>query len=178
MTITSFTDQLFNIAATAWQKAPQLVLTIILGFIVIKIVKLIIHSAIRVTKTNEAMKSILMSVIDVALLMFLAAALLQQIGLPQIALALSGSTVILGLAISTGSAAFVQDLISGIFLAQDPDFNVGDRMRVDEVEGVVERMDARKIRLRDDKGLLHIFPNSTFDKSAWIVIQKRSRGGI
>lgn len=178
MTITSFTDQLFSIANVAWQRLPQLLLTLVVGFIIIKIVKLIIHGAIQVTKTNAAMKSILISVIDVALWLFLAAALLQQVGLPQIALALSGSTVILGLAISTGSAAFVQDLVSGIFLAQDPDFNVGDRLRVEDVEGVIERMDARKIRLRDDKGLLHIFPNSKLDTVAWTVIQKKLRGGV
>lgn len=172
----SFTDRLFQIGVTAWDKLPQLLLTLIVGYVVIKIVKGIIHGLIRVSKTNSAMKGILMSVIDIALWMFLFAALLQQIGLPQVALALSSTVAIAGLAIATGSSVFIQDLVSGLFLAQDPDFNVGDRIKVTEVEGTVERMDARKIRLRDDKGLLHIFPNSTFDKSAWVVLQnKRGR---
>lgn len=169
----SFTDRLFQIGVTAWEKLPQLILTVVVGYIVIKIIKAILHGLIKVSKTNAAMKGILMSVIDIALWIFLLAALLQQIGLPQIALALSSVVAIAGLAVATGSSVFIQDLVSGLFLAQDPDFNVGDRVRVDTVEGTVERMDARKIRLRDDKGLLHIFPNSIFDKSAWIVIQKK-----
>jgi small-conductance mechanosensitive channel len=98
---------------------------------------------------------------------------LQQIGLPQVALALSSTVAIAGLAIATGSSVFIQDLVSGLFLAQDPDFNVGDRIKVLDLEGTVERMDARKIRMRDDKGLLHVLPNSTFDKSSWSVIQRK-----
>lgn len=169
----SFADRLFRIGVIAWDKLPQLLLTLIVGFFVIKIIKAVIHGLIHVSKTNSAMKGILMSVIDIALWMFLFAALLQQIGLPQVALALSSTVAIAGLAIATGSSVFIQDLVSGLFLAQDPDFNVGDRIKVLDLEGIVERMDARKIRMRDDKGLLHIFPNSTFDKSAWTVIQRK-----
>lgn len=169
----SFTDRLFGIGVAAWDKLPQLLLTLIVGYIVIKIIKAVIHGVIRVSKTNSAMKGILMSVIDIALWMFLFAALLQQIGLPQVALALSSTVAIAGLAIATGSSVFIQDLVSGLFLAQDPDFNVGDRIKVLDLEGTVERMDARKIRMRDDKGLLHVLPNSTFDKSSWSVIQRK-----
>jgi small-conductance mechanosensitive channel len=169
----SFTDRLFRIGVAAWDKLPQLLLTLIVGYIVIKIIKAVIYGVIRVSKTNSAMKGILMSVIDIALWMFLFAALLQQIGLPQVALALSSTVAIAGLAIATGSSVFIQDLVSGLFLAQDPDFNVGDRIKVLDLEGTVERMDARKIRMRDDKGLLHVLPNSTFDKSSWSVIQRK-----
>ncbi len=176
MSFTSFGDQIFSILKLAWDKAPQIILTLVLGTILIKVISLVIGGAIRVSRANEAMKGILMTVINIALWLFLLAAIMQQVGLTQIALALSGGTVILGLAISSGSSAFVQDLVSGLFLAEDPDFKVGDRLKIEDVEGVIERMDARKIRLRDDKGLLHIFPNSTFDKAAWIVIQKRVRG--
>ncbi len=102
--------------------------------------------------------------------------MLSQVGLTQIAFALSGSVAIAGIAISAGSASFVQDLVSGLFLAQDPDFNVGDVLKVQEVEGTVERMDGRKIRLRDKNGMLHVFSNATFDKEPWVVVQKRGRG--
>lgn len=177
MEFTSFSDHVFALFARAWDKLPQLLLTFIVGFIIIKVVKAIIHGLIRVSRANSALKGILMSVIDIALWVFLFSALLQQIGLTQVAFALSGSVAIAGLAISAGSSSFVQDLMAGIFLAQDPDFNVGDELRIDAVEGMIERMDARKIRLRDHDGLLHVFPNSTFDKTAWVVLKKKSKGG-
>lgn len=173
MDISSFTAHLLEIFSKAWDKLPALLLTLLVGYIVIRIVKAIIHSLIQVSRANLAMKGILMSVIDIALWVFLIAALMQQIGLTQIAIALSSTVAIAGIAISVGSSAFVQDLVSGVFLAQDPDFNIGDVVKIDEVEGTVERMDARKVRIRDDKGLLHVFPNSNFDKNQWIIIQRR-----
>lgn len=169
MTFNSLGDRLGEILLKAWDRLPAVLLTFLVGYLVIKIIKVILHSVIRVTRGNQAMKGILMSVIDFGLWIMLLAAVLQQVGLTQLSLALSGSVVILGLAISTGSAAFVQDLVAGIFLSQDRDFNVGYRVQIDSVEGMVEKMDARKIRIRDDKGNLHIFPNSLFDRAAWIV---------
>lgn len=171
--MSSFSDRIFELLAKSWDRLPQLLLTLIVGFILIKLVKAFLHGLIGYSKANSALKGILLSVLDVALWIFLIAALLQQVGLTQISLALSGTVAISALALSAGSTAFVQDLVAGIFLAQDPDFNPGDRIRVEDVEGVVDRMDARKIRIRDDKGILHIFPNSFFDRSAWMVLKKR-----
>ena len=173
MSGTSFSDRIFELIAKSWDRLPQLLLTLIVGFILIKLIKAFLHGLVGYSKANSALKGILLSVLDVALWIFLIAALMAQVGLTQISLALSGTVAISALALSAGSTAFVQDLVAGIFLAQDPDFNPGDRIKVDEVEGVVERMDARKIRLRDDKGVLHIFPNSHFDRSAWMVLKKR-----
>ncbi|HSX42207.1 MAG TPA: mechanosensitive ion channel domain-containing protein [Candidatus Saccharimonadales bacterium] len=176
MQFTSFADSLFRIGINAWDKLPQLLLTLIIGYLFIKLIKAVLHGAIKVTHANTSMKGILISVIDVALWIFLIAALLQQVGLTQISLALSGSVAIAGIAISVGSSAFVQDLVAGLFLAQDKDFNTGDIIKVGEIMGRVERMDARKIRLRDEEGNLHIFPNSMLDKEAWVVLQKKNGG--
>lgn len=173
MSFTSFSDKIFAIFAHAADKLPELLLTFVVGFIVIKLIKIILQGAIQVSRTNSAMKGILMSVIDIALWIFLFAAMLSQIGLTQIAFALSGSVAIAGIAISAGSASFVQDLVAGLFLAQDPDFKVGDSVKIGEIEGKIERMDGRKIRLRDKNGLLYVYPNSTFDKESWAVIEKR-----
>lgn len=173
MGITSFSDRIFELLTKSWDKLPQLVLTLVVGFVLIKLAKAFLRGIIGFSRGNVALKGIILSVLDVALWVFLIAALLQQVGLTQISLALSGTVAISALALSAGSTAFVQDLVAGIFLAQDPDFNAGDRIKVDAVEGVVERMDARKIRLRDDRGVLHIFPNSHFDRTAWMVLKKR-----
>jgi small-conductance mechanosensitive channel len=176
MQLTSFADSLFRIGVKAWDKLPQLLLTLIVGYVFIKIIKAVIHGAIKVSHANSAMKGILVSVVDVALWIFLIAAILQQVGLTQIALALSSTVAIAGIAISVGAGAFVADLVSGLFLAQDKDFNTGDIIKVGEVAGLVERMDARKIRIRDEEGNLHIFPNSLFDKEPWVVLQKKGGG--
>jgi small-conductance mechanosensitive channel len=172
MGLTSFVDRVVEIGAAAWDKLPQIILTLIVGWLLIKLIKAILHGVIRVSRANAAMKGILMSVVDVGLWILVLAAVFQQIGLSQVALALSSTVAIAGIAISVGSSSLIQDLVSGIFLAQDPDFNVGDMVEVNNVAGRVERMDARKVRIRDSKGRLHIYPNSVFDKEAWIVQDK------
>jgi small-conductance mechanosensitive channel len=176
MQFTSLADQLFAIGVKAWDRLPQLLLTVIVGYIIIRIVKAVLDGAIQVSHANFAMKGILMSVINIVLWIFLIAVVLQQMGLTQISLALSGSVIIAGLAISTGSSAFIQDLVSGLFLAQDKDFNAGDEVKIMDVDGRVERMDARKIRIRDKDGQLHIFPNSLFDKAPWVVVKRKEEG--
>ncbi|MEX0594502.1 MAG: mechanosensitive ion channel domain-containing protein [Patescibacteria group bacterium] len=174
MGLTSFIDRIVEIGAAAWDKLPQILLTLLVGFILIKLIKVLLHGVIRVSRANQALKGVLMSVVDVGLWILVLAAIFQQVGLGQIALALSGRVAIAGIAFSVGSSAFVLDMVGGIFLAQDPDFNSGDTIEHAGVEGIVERMDARKVRIRDSKGNLHVFPNSAFDKAAWTVLRKRS----
>lgn len=170
---TTFTDRIFEIITRAWDKAPQLLLTLVVGYIVIKLLKALLHGVIGYSRANQAMKGVLLSVVDIALWIFLLAALLQQVGLTQVSFALSGSVAIAGVALATGSSAFVQDLVAGVFLAQDKDFNAGDLIKITDIEGTVERMDARKVRIRDGKGDLHVFPNSTFDRGSWTVLKRR-----
>lgn len=174
----TFIQRINDLLLVAWGRAPQLFLTLIVGYLVIVVVKFVIHRiAAKTTRANQAMKGIVVSVIDVALWIFLFAVILHQIGLTQIAFALSSTVAIAGIAISVGSSTFVQDLVSGVFLAQDPDFKIGDKVKVTEVVGFVEKMDARKVRIRDEEGMLHIFPNSTFDRAAWIVLERKNKGG-
>lgn len=173
MSLTGFGDQIVEIFGRAWDKLPQLLLTFIVGYLVMKVILMIVGGLIKVSRAKQALKDILLSVIGLALWLLLIAAMLQQVGLTQLAFALSGFVAIAGLAVTAGASSLVQDLISGVFLAQDPDFNVGDELKVGEIEGIIEKMDARKIRLRDKKGMLHVLPNSMFDKASWIVVQKR-----
>jgi len=168
----TFGERVVELFGKAWDRLPQILLTFLVGYILMKLAIVVIRNIIRVSKAKQALKDILVSVISLALWLLLIAAVLQQMGLTQLAFALSGFVAIAGLAITAGASSLVQDLISGIFLAQDPDFNVGDYLKVTEVEGTIEKMDARKIRLRDNNGKLHVLPNSTFDKASWVVIKK------
>ncbi|MBI4947993.1 mechanosensitive ion channel [Candidatus Berkelbacteria bacterium] len=154
------------------EKLPGLLLTFVVGFIIIRIARSVLRGVVGATRANVAMRALIINIIDIALWIFLFAALLQQMGFVQISYALSGSVALGAIAISIGSSSFVQDIVSGIFLAQDTDFGVGDTIKINDITGEVEKMDARKVRLRDKSGELHIFPNSSFDKSHWTVIKR------
>jgi small-conductance mechanosensitive channel len=66
---------------------------------------------------------------------------------------------IVGLTVGLGSQAIVQDLISGIFLLFEDQILIGDYIRIEETEGVVEEITPRVTRIRDRLGRLHILRN-------------------
>jgi hypothetical protein len=79
--------------------------------------------------------------------------------------------------LNTGLGPLVTDAVSGIFLCTDPDFCPGSRVRLGSsdklVEGVIKQVDMRKVRLIDDNGCLHVFPNAVVDRDQWMVIERK-----
>jgi len=61
-----------------------------------------------------------------------------------------------GIAIGFGAQSLVQDILAGIFILLDEKVRVGDVLQVNEVSGVVERLDLRVLTLRDFNGDAHI----------------------
>jgi small-conductance mechanosensitive channel len=55
------------------------------------------------------------------------------------------------------------------------DFEVGDEVIVGETptQGVIESLDARRVRLRDKDGILHIIPNSIVERKEWVLVHRR-----
>ncbi|HKO31520.1 MAG TPA: mechanosensitive ion channel family protein [Nitrospiraceae bacterium] len=69
-----------------------------------------------------------------------------------------------GLAIGFGAQSLVKDLISGFFILWENSVRVGDVVGVAGVEGLVEEVELRAIKLRDGAGNLHVVPNGAIDK--------------
>ncbi len=67
---------------------------------------------------------------------------------------------ILGLAISFGSQTLVKDVIAGVFIILEEQFNVGDNVKISGYEGVVHRLSLRTTVLRDKDENLIFIPNS------------------
>jgi small-conductance mechanosensitive channel len=65
---------------------------------------------------------------------------------------------IVGLAISFGSQALVKDIVSGVFHIVDDVFRIGESVQVGDRRGLVEQINLRSIRLREDDGRLHTIP--------------------
>lgn len=169
-------EQFFDVFSEPILKAlphlPQAVLTLLVGIIVIHIFQWIFERILKLARTPRSLFSILSSISKVILWVILIAAVFQSLGLTQIAFAFSGSIAILGVAIGTGANVFVQDIIAGLFLSRDPDFDVGYTVKVGEIEGMIRRIDIRKVRIEDAKGRVHVLPNSNMDKASWVVLKR------
>jgi small-conductance mechanosensitive channel len=65
---------------------------------------------------------------------------------------------VLGLALSFGSQALVKDVVSGIFFIADDAFRIGEYINTGKLQGTVEQITVRSIRLRHHNGPIHTIP--------------------
>lgn len=70
---------------------------------------------------------------------------------------------VLGLAIGFGAQHIVQDLISGFFILLDDQIRVGDVVQIADKGGLVERLNLRRVVLRDLAGNVHYVRNGKID---------------
>ncbi len=74
---------------------------------------------------------------------------------------LLASAGVVGVAIGFGAQTIVHDMLNGMLILLENQFNVGDTVKIAGLAGVVEMMSLRKVSLRDgNDGTLYTIPNS------------------
>ncbi len=107
---------------------------------------------------TKTIRTLLKSIIDVTLFSIAFLIILSHWGI-NIAPILTGAGIV-GLVVSLGSQSLVKDIVSGFFIISDNEFNVGDRVKIANYEGEVDKITLRTTILRDEKGNLIYIPNS------------------
>ena len=87
---------------------------------------------------------------------------LSELGI-NIAPLLAGAGVI-GVAVGFGSQTLVKDFLTGLFIILEDTIALGDVVSIGDHSGTVDSMALRTIRLRDDRGAVHILPYSEITK--------------
>ena len=72
---------------------------------------------------------------------------------------LIASAGIVGVAVGLGAQTLVRDILSGIFMLIEDQYGVGDDVKVQDVEGKVERVGLRITQVRDKKNVLWYIRN-------------------
>jgi len=73
---------------------------------------------------------------------------------------LLASASVVAVGIGLGAQSIFKDMLNGIFILVEDQYNVGDVVRIAGLAGTVEDLTLRLTRLRDGDGTLHIIPNS------------------
>src|SRR5271169_393560 len=73
---------------------------------------------------------------------------------------LLASAGVAGLAIGFGAQTLVKDFINGFFILAENQYDIGDTVRIANVQGVVETMTLRRTVLRDGDGTVHTVPSN------------------
>ena len=69
------------------------------------------------------------------------------------------SAGVIGVALGLGAQTLVRDILSGIFMLIEDQYGVGDEVKVQDVEGKVERVGLRITQVRDQAGTLWYIRN-------------------
>ncbi len=150
--------------------APKILAVIVIAFLLTRMLKMIsrrlasysqsqgLPSGVR-SQQMRTLSGIIYSV-GSTLIAFLAA--MQVLQVLNINMGpLLASAGIAGLAVGFGAQTLVKDVINGFFILVENQFDVGDVIKITNVQGTVERMTLRCTILRDADGTVHTIPNST-----------------
>jgi small-conductance mechanosensitive channel len=169
-------ERIFQLIENVGPKLPGLILTLAIGYLAIKIGLFIMGRALKLVRLSKAVRELAISLASIVLWVMVIAEIARQAGLSSLAITISSSIFALGLAIANGASAMASDIIAGLSLARDKDFECGFRIKVGDVEGIVEKIDVRKVRIKDDKGRITVIPNSKIDNTiGWSVIDREHK---
>jgi len=110
-------------------------------------------------KRAATLGKVLRNIIRVATWIIAVLLILRELGV-DIAPMLAG-VGIAGIAIGFGAQSLVRDIVSGLFILIENQFDVGDVISAAGVAGKVERITLRATTLRDLEGKVHLIPNGT-----------------
>jgi small-conductance mechanosensitive channel len=151
-------------------KLPKLLLVVVIAFVLYRILKfgtrhlraLSKHDLV-VKASRSAQLSTLASIVETAGIGIIAfIAIIHTLSVFNVNIApLLASAGVAGLAIGFGAQTIVHDVINGILILVENQFNLGDLIKADGFTGFVEQMTLRRTVLRDgNNGTLYIIPNS------------------
>lgn len=146
-----YTKYITNVPLTNTLTIATMVLFwLVLGFIVIKITKLIVLRSSKLqdkgTKESLTMARLINSLIRVLFIFWIVIMVLQELGI-EILPVLAGAGVI-AFAIGFGAQELIKDVISGFFLILEKTFRIGDVVEIGGNKGYIEDIGLRRIKLR------------------------------
>jgi moderate conductance mechanosensitive channel len=149
-------------------KLPHLLVAALIAFALYRILSLILTRMVRIAEQHAAshiriaqVKTMAGVIRATGLTIIAAIVTMQFLAAVGVNLApLLASAGVAGVAIGLAAQNIVRDMLNGIMILLEDQFNVGDTIKIAGASGVVESMTLRKTTLRDGDGTLYIIPNS------------------
>jgi len=149
-------------------KLPHLVVVALIAFILSRLLRLTTKHMVRVAVHHSAsperlgqVKTLAGIIRTTGLAIIGLIAGLQFLDALGVNLApLLASAGVAGIAIGLAAQNIVKDMLNGVLILIEDQFNIGDTVRLAGLAGTVEAMTLRKTTVRDADGTLYVIPNS------------------
>lgn len=133
-------------------------LNIIIGRIIVRTVRIAVvrdenMSVEAEQKCENTLIHIFKGALRVILIVLALLMILQEFGL-KIGPILAGAGIV-GVAVGFGGQYLIKDVITGLFMILENQYRIGDVVKIDGTEGVVQDITLRKTTLRDMDGTVH-----------------------
>jgi small conductance mechanosensitive channel len=148
--------------------APRILVVLVLAFVLVRVIRFFVNRMLKladrqVANAQRASQLRTMAAIiratAYAVIGFIV--LLHVLSIFDINLTpLLASAGVLGVGIGLGAQSIFKDMINGVLILVEDQYNVGDTVKIAGVAGTVEDMSLRRTTLRDGDGTLHMIPNS------------------
>lgn len=160
-------------------KIIEIVLFSALFWIIDRVGKHLIHH-IFITNANTSdtasnristIFTLLLNIFHYIIMFFWLYAILSALGVPVGTLIASAG--IFSVALGLGAQGFVSDIVTGFFILLEDQFDVGDYVKIETVEGTVSAMGLRTTQITSADGTLNFVPNRKI-----LIISNQSRNDM
>jgi small conductance mechanosensitive channel len=149
-------------------RLPHLLIVVLIGFVLSRLLRMVTARMIAIAEQHapgparvSQVKTLAGVIHTTGLAIIGVVVSLQFLAAVGVNLApLLASAGIAGVAIGLAAQNIVRDVLNGMLILIEDQFNVGDTVRLAGVAGTVEAMTLRKTSVRDADGTLYIIPNS------------------
>lgn len=179
--INDYIEQLHveQVAFNVISKVVSLLIILLLFLIAKRVAEFIFEHAIKKSislshQTEARQKTIiklLHNIMNYTLYFMLIYCVLYVLGIPIYSL-LAGAGLA-GVAIGLGAQGFLSDVVNGFFILLENQFEVGDSVVLDSVEGTITSVGIRTTQVRGFDGTLNFIPNRNIT-----VVSNKSRGNM
>src|SRR5215470_16531443 len=157
-----------DLQSFAYQSLPKILIIAVGAWLVTRILKAVTNRIVRITEHHAAGAArvaqvrTLASVIKATGIGFIVFVALLEV-LPLLGFKLEpllASAGVAGVAIGLAAQTIVKDCLNGVLILVEDQYNVGDKVRLAGLSGIVESLSLRKTMVRDGDGTLYVIPNS------------------
>ncbi|QNQ81474.1 mechanosensitive ion channel family protein [Lactobacillus sp. PV034] len=168
-----------DVAHNLLGKTIQLAITSVIFLIIWRIGKTLIAKYVinnskfknKITGRKRTLSELSMNIFQYTLLLFYLYSVLSILGLPVGTLVASAGIV--SLALGMGAQGFVSDMVNGLVILSEGQFDVGDIVKIGNYTGTVQALGLRTTRLKNYDGTITYIPNRNIT-----VVENVTRGGI
>jgi small conductance mechanosensitive channel len=157
-----------DLLAFVHKDLPQMLVILFVAFVLMRIVSFFVNRLNRIADSNSSNRQRASELRTVAAILRATAygiigfiVLLHVLAIFDIPLTpYLASAGVVGVGIGLGAQSLFKDIINGIFILIENQYNVGDTVKIASLTGTVEDLSLRLTTLRDGDGTVYYIPNS------------------